>query len=81
MTYGEFINKIIKTRGQWNISEGEYYESHHILPKCLGGLPKNNPKKLKHKNLIWLYPEEHCIAHKLLLEKYPGNAKLIYAAW
>ena len=37
MTYKEFIDNIIETRGQWNISKGEYFEVHHIIPRCLGG--------------------------------------------
>ena len=35
--YKEFIENIIATRGQWNIPQGEYFEAHHIVPKCLGG--------------------------------------------
>lgn len=79
MTYKDFIETIIKQRGQWNIPEGIYYEAHHILPKCLGGLPKGNIHKLKHKNIIWLLPEEHFIAHKLLALENPKNVKLVRA--
>ena len=79
MTYNEFIQNIINTRGQWNIPEGEYYENHHIIPVCLGGEPKNFNHKSKHKNLIWLTPEEHFIAHKLLLEENKNNIELQYA--
>lgn len=52
MTYKEFIDNIINTRGQWNIPEGEYYEVHHIIPKCLGGLPQYYSHNMKHSNLI-----------------------------
>lgn len=76
MTYNEFIQNIIDTRGQWNILNGEYYESHHILPKCLGGKGR---KKTKHQNIIWLYPEEHYIAHKLLALENPDIKGLLYA--
>lgn len=81
MTYDKFIQNIIKTRGQW-CNEVRYSERgcerHHIVPKCLGGEPKYLYWK-KHQNVIWLYPEEHYIAHKLLLKKYPKNSSLIYA--
>ena len=43
MKYLEFINCIINSRGQWP-EEVRYSdrgcEKHHIIPKCLGGLPK-----------------------------------------
>lgn len=79
MTYNEFIKGIIDMRGQWNIPSGEYYESHHIIPICLNGKPKYRNKRLKHDNLIWLYPEEHFIAHKLLALENPENSDLFYA--
>lgn len=69
MTHKDFIDNIINTRGQWNIPEDVYKEVHHILPRCLEGEPKvltSKNKKEHHPNLIWLYPEEHFIAHRLL---------------
>ena len=77
MTYNEFIQNIIDTRGQWNIPDGEYWEGHHIIPVCMGG--EGNSRK-KHDNIIWLYPHEHFVAHKLLFEENPTNRKLA-AAW
>lgn len=74
MTYNEFINNIIDTRGRFGISEDEYKERHHVKPKCLGG---SNDKD----NLIDLYAWEHFIAHKLLTVEYPNNPELIYAFW
>ena len=50
-----------------------YVETHHIVPKCLGG---TNLKS----NLVKLTAEEHYVAHQLLLKLNPGNAKLAYAA-
>jgi hypothetical protein len=79
MTYTEFIQGIITTRGQWNIAEGDYYEVHHIVPKCLGGLPKRANKTTHNSNIIWLYPQEHFIAHKLLAEENSTNVKLTCA--
>lgn len=64
MTYNEFIQDIISSRGQWNIPNNNYYEKHHIIPKCMGG--SNNKE-----NIIWLYAREHFIAHKLLSEENP----------
>lgn len=73
--YDQFISKIIEDRGQWSI-EGEYFEGHHIIPRCLGG--KGDTKK-KHPNIIRLYPAEHYEAHRLLIEKYPDIKQLKFA--
>lgn len=50
-----------------------YVERHHVVPKCLGGsdLPEN---------IVELTPEEHFVAHQLLVKMHPGNHKLIWAA-
>jgi hypothetical protein len=50
-----------------------YTEKHHIIPRCIGG--SNN-----RDNLVNLTPEEHYIAHQLLVKMYPDNNKLIMAA-
>lgn len=50
-----------------------FTETHHVLPKCLGG--KNDSA-----NLVELTPEEHYLAHLLLCKLHPGNKKLLYAA-
>jgi len=72
--YYEYINNIITTRGQWNIPEGEYWEGHHIILNSFGGLPKKFHKSQpQHENIIWLYPQEHFIAHKILAEDNPNN--------
>lgn len=70
MTYIDFINNILETRGRFNC-EG-YHEKHHILPRCLGGVDDND-------NLIDLYAQEHFIAHKLLAQENPDNSSLVYA--
>lgn len=49
-----------------------YYETHHIVPKCLGGSDEKS-------NLVLLTPEEHFIAHLLLTKIYPRNHSLVYA--
>lgn len=81
MNYDSFIQNIIDTRGQFNISDDVYFETHHIVPKCLGGLPKYNSKASRNPNLIRLFPEEHYLAHKLLAQKYPDNDKIVSAFW
>lgn len=50
-----------------------YKERHHIVPKCLGGNDTDD-------NLVYLTPEEHYIAHQLLVKIYPNNRQLIHAA-
>ena len=73
MTYDEFINNILETRGRFECGD-KYHERHHIIPKSLGGT--NNKD-----NLIDLFPKEHYIAHKLLAKEHPDNEKLTYAWW
>lgn len=47
-------------------------ENHHIIPKCLGGTDDIS-------NIVSLTPEEHFVAHQLLVKIYPDNKKLISA--
>lgn len=79
--YKEFIENIINTRGQWNIPSGEYFEAHHIVPRCVGGSGRSKVGRMasKHKNIIWLYAHEHFIAHKLLAQENPNNKALVLA--
>ncbi len=60
--------------------EGVYYEAHHIIPKCLGGLGRERHWKT-HPNIILLTAKEHYLAHKLLWFIYPKNYKLWDAFW
>ena len=50
-----------------------YAEEHHILPRCMGG---NDDAS----NLVNLTPEEHYIAHQLLVKIHPENDALVRAA-
>lgn len=59
-------------RAKSRLLEG-YVERHHIIPKCLGGSNDLD-------NLVQLTPEEHYVAHQLLIKMYPGNHKLVFAA-
>ena len=51
----------------------DYTERHHVIPKCLGGTDDND-------NLVALTPEEHYLAHQLLVKLYPDHHGLAYAA-
>lgn len=73
LTYQEFINNILQTRGRFNCGD-EYHERHHIVPKCLGGTNEEN-------NLIDLFGREHYIAHKLLAKENPKIKELQFAFW
>lgn len=72
MTYDEFIQNILDTRGRFAVPDGEYKERHHITPKCMGGTNDVS-------NLIDLYAREHYEAHKLLAMENPDNHGLIFA--
>lgn len=71
ITYEEFIQNILDTRGRFGCGE-EYHERHHIIPRCMNG---TNDKG----NLIDLFAREHFIEHKLIAEEHPDNDKLIHA--
>ena len=71
MDYRKIYNNLIE-RGKTRTVEG-YTETHHIMPKCMGGC--NNSE-----NLIKLTPEEHYLAHQLLIKIYPNNILLVNAA-
>lgn len=71
MSYDSFIKNILESRE--NVKpEGVYMEYHHIIPDCMGGIRDKS-------NMIWLYPSEHYMAHKLLMEENPNNTKLACA--
>lgn len=85
MTYKEFIDNIIQTRGQWNISNDIYYEKHRIVPKCMGGEGDYDNGGFKvnstHPNCIYLTIQEHYDAHQLLFEENPSSKELALAWW
>ncbi len=68
VTYQEFIDDILLSRGR-NGCGDEYHEEHHIVPRCIGG---TNDKD----NLIDLFADEHFMAHKLLAFENPDNESL-----
>lgn len=48
-------------------------ERHHIIPRCMGGT--DDPL-----NIAILTPEEHYLAHQLLVKIFPDNLKIARAA-
>jgi hypothetical protein len=72
MNYRAHYDKLI-SRARWRVVFG-YAETHHIIPKCMGGSNRA-------ENLVLLLPEEHYVAHQLLVKIHPGNHKLIKAAF
>jgi hypothetical protein len=71
MNYKKIHDSLIE-RAKNRIIEG-YTETHHIIPRCLGGTDDIS-------NLVELTPEEHYLVHQLLIRVYPDNPKLIKAA-
>jgi len=51
-----------------------YLERHRIVPGCMGG-------KYTKDNIAFLTPEEHYVAHQLLVKIYPKKTALIRAAY
>jgi hypothetical protein len=75
-TYGSCMNyqkhyELLIERARSRILEG-YVEKHHIVPKCLGGDDSKD-------NLVQLTPEEHFVAHVLLVKIFPKEKNLIIA--
>lgn len=69
MNYQKIYNDLI-SRAQARESLLEYKETHHIIPKCMGGSDDK-------ENLVELTGREHFIAHWLLCKIYdtPGLKK------
>lgn len=88
MTYKKMINNIINTRGQHGLDPNSYFEMHHIVPSAWGGegdyYDKVNGrttfgKNSKHKNCIWVTPEEHFKLHRLLWTENRGDRAMVVA--
>lgn len=64
---------------------GEYFEGHHIIPKCLGGTGyvswANKNPNTRNSNIVGLTAREHYVCHWLLVRIYPDNKKIIYSFW
>lgn len=72
MNFEKIYNSLIN-KAQLRESVLDYYEKHHIIPKCING---TNDKS----NLVKLSAREHYLAHKLLYKMYPDN-RGICLAW
>lgn len=71
MNYQKIYDQLIDRAKSRTLSG--YYESHHIIPKCTGGLDIPD-------NLVNLTASEHFLAHQLLAKIHKHNTKLIFAA-
>lgn len=71
MNYSKIYRDLIINASKRKLSG--YFEVHHAIPKCMGG---NNDKH----NLVALTPEEHYVAHQLLVKIFPDEPGLIRAA-
>jgi len=71
MNYYKIYQSLVE-RGK-NRSLGEAYkETHHIIPRCMGGSDDKD-------NLVDLTPEEHFLVHQLLVKIYPKEYGLVKA--
>ena len=71
MNYQKHYDLLIGRARNRVLSEG-YIERHHIVPKCMGGANSV-------ENLVALTPEEHFVAHVLLVKIHPEHDGLICA--
>lgn len=72
MNYQAHYDKLIARAQARSLPSNTYTESHHIVPRCLGGSNKKT-------NLVNLLPEEHVFAHRLLCRIHPTHMGLSYA--
>ena len=73
--YNIYKSIVNRAKGR-TLADGIYFETHHIIPRSLGG---SNRKE----NLVRLTAREHYICHRLLIKITEGAAKrsMIYAAY
>lgn len=64
--YDNLINRAI------NRHIDGYVELHHVVPRCMGGVDLQS-------NIVALTPEEHFLAHVLLVKMHPEHHGLILA--
>ncbi len=72
MDYGQIYSDLIERGLTRTLGDGVYVEKHHVWPKCMGGPDEAS-------NLVKLTPEEHFLAHQLLVKMFPDNKKLVFA--
>lgn len=71
MNYRIHYDRLI-TRARNRVLDG-YRERHHVLPRCIGG--SDQPE-----NIVELTPEEHFVAHQLLVKLYPNHPGIVWAS-
>lgn len=72
MNYQRIYNQLIDRALTRTFEKGVYFETHHIIPTCIGGLnDKSNKVKLTYR--------EHFLAHWLLHRIHPLTKKLSHA--
>ncbi|MDQ0022914.1 hypothetical protein J2X90_000700 [Variovorax paradoxus] len=72
MNYLRHYNALVQ-RARTRTLDG-YVERHHVTPRCIGGGDEA-------ENIVALTPEEHFVAHQLLVKIYPNEAGLVFAAF
>lgn len=74
--YSQWYSNLIQKAKSRKLENTIYKESHHVIPKSLGGDDSPN-------NLVELTLREHYVAHLLLSKMYKGEAarKMYYALW
>lgn len=72
MNYKRIHDDIIERAWLRSKLDGEYYEMHHIIPRCLGGDDET-------ENLISLTGREHYLIHWILHKIHPTSDALINA--
>lgn len=72
LNYQKIYNNLIEWAKINNVDDSLYYEKHHILPRCLGGTDEA-------ENLVKMTPEQHYVAHQLLIKLYPDSNGLWFA--
>lgn len=66
MNYERIYSEFIADRIAKQPSKPDYFEKHHILPRCKGGTDGE-------ENIICLTPEDHFFAHLLLAKSHGGK--------
>lgn len=74
MNYERIYSELILRAKRRSILKNYYAENHHIIPKSMGGTNDS-------WNLIKLFPEEHLVAHLLLVKIYYNHEGLLHAAF
>lgn len=73
MNYSSIYDSLIQRARSRQLEAGIFIEKHHVIPKCIGGSDAS-------ENIVNLTPEEHYVAHQLLMKLHPGVRELAFAA-